>query len=160
MQRIIFVLILAILGSSSSRGQMLASDLMQGNNRVTIPFSFQNGFIIVDLKFNDFMPMSFIFDTGAEHTILFDKQITDILGVQYERQIKVMGSDLSIQMYAQIARNIPFVLPNDLRVERDIIILDNDYLHLSEINGISVDGLLGGEFFKGLDYLSIIYGKR
>lgn len=94
--------------------------------------------------------MSFIFDTGAEHTILFDRQITDIFGIKYDRQIEVLGSDLSIAMHAQIARKIPFILPNDIKVKRDIIVLDEDYLHLSEINGIDIDGLLGGEFFKGL----------
>lgn len=129
---------------------MLASDLMQGKQKVTIPFNYRNGFIVIDLKFNNFMPMSFIFDTGAEHTILFDRQITDIFGIEYDRQIKILGSDLSIVMKAQIARKIPFVLPNDIRVKRDIIVLDEDYLHLSEINGIDIDGLLGGEFFKGL----------
>lgn len=123
---------------------------MQDKKKVTIPFHYRNGFIVIDLKFNNFMPMSFIFDTGAEHTILFDRQITDIFGIKYDRQIKILGSDLSIAMKAQIARNIPFVLPNKINVKRDIIVLDEDYLHLSEINGINVDGLLGGEFFKGL----------
>lgn len=129
---------------------MLANDLMQGKKKVTIPFHYRNGFIVIDLKFNNFMPMSFIFDTGAEHTILFDKQVTDIFGVEYDRQIEILGSDLSIVMHAQIARKIPFVLPNELKVKRDIIVLNEDYLHLSEINGIDIDGLLGGEFFKGL----------
>ena len=148
--RIIFVFLFITLGINASYSQMLANDLLQGKKSVDIPFHYRNGFIVIDLKFNNFMPMSFIFDTGAEHTILFDRQVTDIFGIKYDRQIEVLGSDLSIAMHAQIARKIPFVLPNDIKVKRDIIVLDEDYLHLSEINGIDIDGLLGGEFFKGL----------
>ncbi|MEJ6693622.1 MAG: aspartyl protease family protein [Saprospiraceae bacterium] len=140
------------------QAQMRASDLMQGNERVDIPFTYRNGFIIVEVKFNDFMPMSFIFDTGAEHTLIFDKVTTDILGIPYERQIKVFGSDLSIEMYAQISRSIPFVLPNGLRVKRDIVVLDIDYFNLSTNNGFNIDGLIGGEFFKGL-VVQINYAK-
>lgn len=131
-------------------GQRRANDLMQGKDRVDIPFHFRNGFIVLDLKFSDFVPMSFIFDTGAEHTLIFDKRTTDILNIPYERQIKVLGSDLTVEMFAQISRAIPFVLPNGQRVKRDIVVLDNDYLNLSEINGVNIDGLIGGEFFKGL----------
>ena len=144
------IFLVTIISICSVQGQLLGSDLMQGKDRVDIPFSYRNGFIVLDVKFRDFVPMSFIFDTGAEHTLLFDKQITDLLGIPYERQIKVLGSDLSLEMYAQISRAIPFVLPNGLRVKRDIVVLDNDYLNLSTINGINIDGLIGGEFFKGL----------
>jgi len=91
-----------------------------------------------------------IFDTGAEHTLFFDKTLTDMLNIEYERQIKVVGSDLSIEMFAQIARSISITLPNDITVKRDIVVLEDDYLHFKENNGIKVDGILGGEFFKGL----------
>ena len=131
MQRTLILFLLSTLYLNSIQAQIRASDLMQGNERVDIPFTYRNGFIIVEVKFNDFMPMSFIFDTGAEHTLIFDKVTTDILGIPYERQIKVFGSDLSIEMYAQISRSIPFVLPNGLRVKRDIVVLDIDYFNLS-----------------------------
>lgn len=150
MHRIFIILAIHLTCISIISSQMLASDLMQQKDKVTIPFSYKNGFIVLDVKFNDFMPMSFIFDTGAEHTLIFNKATTDILGIPYDRQIKILGSDLSIEMYAQISRSIPFILPNGTRVKRDIVVLDEDYLNLSTINGINVDGLIGGEFFKGL----------
>ena len=136
--------------STFSIGQLLAEDLIGDNRKVEIPFKINNGFITIDVQFNRFFPLKMIFDTGAEHTLFFDKTLTDMLNIEYERQIKVVGSDLSIEMFAQIARSICITLPNDITVKRDIVVLEDDYLHFKENNGIKVDGILGGEFFKGL----------
>lgn len=150
MLRTIIIILVLQFTAPISHGQLLARDLLGNNYKVEIPFKMDNGFIIITVQFNRFFPLRMIFDTGAEHTILFDKKLTDILNIPYERQIKVMGSDLSLEMFAQISRSIPITLPNDLTVKRDIVVLEDDYLHLNENNGIKVDGIIGGEFFKGL----------
>lgn len=128
----------------------LAIDLLEKNGKSEIPFKYKNGFIIVEIWLQNYVPLNFIVDTGAEHTIIFKKDITNMLNVQYERRISVIGSDLSSEMFARIVRNINIKLSDLPSVQRDVIVLEEDYLHMSEINGVAVDGILGGEFFKGL----------
>jgi len=157
--RTIIAIISLTLAAQSSFGQQLARDLLGDKEEIHLPFKMQNGFIVLDIQFNRFFPLRMIFDTGAEHTILFDKTLTDLLNIPYEREIRVMGSDLSLEMYAQIARNMSFTLSNETVVKRDIIVLNEDYLHLNENHGIDVNGIIGGEFFKGL-VVHINYRKR
>lgn len=159
MLRIITISLIISFAVSITHGQLLASDLLRGSHKVTLPFKKENGFIILDIKFNNYFPLRMIFDTGAEHTILFDKTLTDILNIPYERQIKVMGSDLSQELFAQIARSISITLDDDFTVKRDIVVLEEDYLHFNANNGIRIDGIIGGEFFKGLVVL-INYKKN
>lgn len=146
-----FILLLLFAWSASSYAQKhLALDLLDKKQKQQISYKYKNGFIIVEVLFQNYIPFNFIVDTGAEHTILFKKEITDLLKVPYERQISVLGSDLSAKMYAQIVRNISLKVDDCPSVSRDIVVLEKDYLHMSEINGIDVDGILGGEFFRGL----------
>lgn len=150
---------LILLWSALSYCQFYSGDLLNGKDELTIPFEYKNGFVILSLTFQDYFPMQFIFDTGAENTILFNKEITDILKIPYDRQVKVIGSDLTVEMYAHICRSMRFRINDKTEVTRDIIVLDNDNLYLNNINGIDVNGIVGGEFFKGL-VVEINYNKK
>lgn len=133
------------------QGQHLGVDLLgHGDKKTSIPFQFENGFIIIDVMFNRFLPQRYIVDTGAEHTILFDKEVTDILQIPYERELSILGSDMSMQMSAHICRRIPLGISEKSIVYRDILVLNEDYLHIRQTNGIDVDGIIGGDFFRGL----------
>lgn len=146
---IISILFLCCTIGANSQNH-LAFDLLERHGKSEIPFKYKNGFIIVEIWLQNYVPLNFIVDTGAEHTIIFKKRITDMLNVDYERQISVIGSDLSVEMFAQIIRSISIKVDELESVKRDVVVLEKDYLHMSEINGIAVDGILGGEFFKGL----------
>ncbi len=139
-----------IIQTAALNGQNLGIDLLGSRNSMTIPFDYSQGFILVELKFNGILPLRFIFDTGAEHTILFKKPIADIMGITYERRINLMGADLDQQVYALIARNIPISLYRTRTIARDIIVLEEDFLHMEELTGENIDGILGGRMLRGL----------
>jgi len=125
-------------------------DLLQGNKKVTIPFSYVNNFIILDVKIFGSIPVHLIFDTGAEHVILFKRQYTDLLGVTYDKRIPIMGSDLSSPIYALITRNAMMEVSGLPAKPYDFLILEEDYFNLEEIVGTTIDGLIGGSVFKNL----------
>lgn len=127
-----------------------AVDLLEGKKKVSIPFNFVNNFIILDVKIFGSIPVHLIFDTGAEHVILFKRQYTDLLRVPYDRRIPIMGSDLSRQIYALITRNALLEVTGLQSTPYDLLILEEDYFNLEEIIGTSIDGLIGGGFFKNL----------
>ena len=72
------VLLLIILPSPQLKAQVLGLELLDGKKEIEIDFSYEQGFILLDLKFSNTLPLKFILDTGAEHVILFKKEISDI----------------------------------------------------------------------------------
>ncbi|MDZ4708791.1 MAG: aspartyl protease family protein [Saprospiraceae bacterium] len=127
--------------------------------QVDIPFQFQNNFILIKAVFNKTFPLNFIFDTGAEHTLLFKKEYSDILGLKYDRKIKLIGADQTEEMYALIIRGVPFALSPTVSYSQDILVLEHDFFQLHEITGLYVDGIISSSFFK--TYVTHIdYKKR
>lgn len=116
--------------------------------KVEIPFEYENNFIIVKVLFNDVFPLKFIFDTGAEHTILTQREITDLLQINYERRFTLVGSDLSTELYAYLARGVKFTINNMIATNRSILVLDEDYFRFEEYGGIQVHGIIGADLFR------------
>ncbi len=123
--------------------------MMQNNaKKIMIPFERHDNFIIVKVLFQGFFPLRFIVDTGAEHTILIKKEIAELLQVTYERELKIMGTDLVTEIKAYIARRVRLELTN-LTLDKDILVLDDDYFKFDKFAGLDVQGIIGAEVFKG-----------
>lgn len=140
---------LLFLISINSGAQVLGLELLGDKEKIVIPFQYKHNFILLKVRMSN-LPLNFLFDTGAEHTILFKKDISDILGYNYEDPIQLAGSDLDRIVLAFITRNVSLKLEGTRTVERDIVVLDEDILHLDELTGESIDGIIGSRFFRGL----------
>ncbi len=152
-----WLLLLLFLHSPTS-AQVLGLELLGDKNKMVIPFDYKHNFIVLSVRMSN-LPLNFLFDTGAEHTILFKKEISDILGYSYEEPLELAGSDLDRIVLAYISRNIPLRLTGTNTVDRDIIVLDEDILHMDELTGESIDGIIGSRFFRGLK-IEIDYKKQ
>jgi len=121
-----------------------------GTRHVEIPFEYINNFIILDIGFNGSLPLKFIFDTGAEHTILSKREISDLLQVRYEREFRVKGSDLKTELVAYLARNIQLEILGKkiIASNEDILVLKEDYFRFEEYAGLAVHGILAGHVFS------------
>lgn len=135
---------------ASSYTQRLGLDMLSGKNVTELPFKLQNGFITVKLHFKNTLPLRFIFDTGAEHTILFHKAYADLLQIEYSKRIEIRGSDMSENQFALIARNVSMRLEDQISVLRDVLVLEESLQLFQESLGIDIDGIVGGSFFRGL----------
>lgn len=134
-------------------------DILDGQDKIEVPFSFTHNFIIVEVRLFGMMPMNFIFDTGAENTILFTKQFADFLNVEYDLRIPIVGADLSRKLYALVARSIEFELVGLPTQKKDILVLEENPFNLSEITGVQIHGILGGSFLKN-SVVEIDYRKQ
>lgn len=149
MYRICGVLILAILLSAGiGHGQNMTFDILDGKEKVTIPFSYRHNFIVVDVKLFGVMPLSFIFDTGAENTMLLTREFADFMNVEYDLRIPLLGSDMSQRVYALVARSVDIELTGLSPQKKDILVLEENEINLAEITGVPIHGILGGSFFK------------
>jgi predicted aspartyl protease len=124
--------------------------------QIEIPFERQDNFIVVKVTFQGVFPLRFIIDTGAEHTILTKKEITNILNVHYDHERTIVGTDMKTIIKAYIARQMRLELTN-LTLVKDILVLDDDYFKLDQFSGLEIHGIIGAEAFKGyvlkIDYV-------
>ena len=131
----------------------------KGAKKIEIPFERQDNFIILKVLFEGLFPLRFILDTGAEHTILTKKEITNLLRVTYDREITIMGTDMKTEIKAYIARKLRMELTN-LTLVKDILVLNEDYFKFDEFAGLDIQGIIGAEAFKGhvikVDYIKQI----
>lgn len=131
-----------------------------GRKTVEIPFEYTNNFIILSLNFGGYLPLKFIFDTGAEHTILTKRELSDLLRVQYEREFRVAGSDLKTVLVAYLARHLRFDIPEKVYApNEDILVLQEDYFRFEEYAGVNVHGILSANAFSRY-VIKINYDRR
>lgn len=143
----------------SLQSQMIGLDLLGGKNEIEVPFTLKQGFIVVNIKLDNKLPLDFILDTGAEHSVLFHRAYTDLLGMPYSKRIQIRGSDLDLPQYALISRNAVINIASKAIVKRDLLVLEENLQLFQESLGFPIDGILGGSFYRGL-VLNIDYKKR
>lgn len=155
---VLFLLFLTIGGTL--RGQQELISISRTNGRVEIPFEYVNNFIIVNVVFNRIFPLKFIFDTGAENTILTRKEITDLLAINYQRKITVFGSDLQTELTAYVAPGISLSFGEQLRIaSQAVLVMEEDYFSFEEYAGVEVHGILGADILRRF-VIHIDYRRR
>lgn len=118
--------------------------------KTEIPFKYIAGYMLLEVKVEGILPLIFIFDTGAEHTIIFEKQITDLIGFKYDKKVNLRGSDVNSTVSAFISRNIDLQIESTVKVKRDVVVLEENFLNLKELTGTQIDGIIGGSYFRNL----------
>ncbi len=159
MPKTIILLLFAFLSYFSLVGQTVGLEMKAGVDRIDIPFDYKNDFIIVDLIFNKVLPLKFIFDTGAEYTILNKREITDLFNVSYEKEFKILGADMSTELIAYLARGVKLDLNKLHGSNQDILILAEDYFRIEDYTGVEIHGIIGANFFKRY-VIKIDYRRR
>ncbi len=127
--------------------------------KIEIPFRFQNNLILVDVLFNKTFPLTFIFDTGSENTILLKKTYAELMNVKYLREYKVYGADLQKELLVHLANGIDLDLSKISATNSPILILDEDYFRFEKYTGLKIHGILGMDLFK-LVVMQINYKKQ
>ena len=136
-----------------------AQQLVDIKKSVDIPFEYVNNFIILNVIFNKKLPLKFIFDTGAEYTILTKSNYASISGIHLEREFKILGADLTTEITAYLARNVSIQASKLFVPAADILVFKDDYFQFEELTGVEVDGIIGANIFSKF-VLSINYKKK
>ena len=92
-----FAVLIFFLGVASGISQELPTpklgfQMTEGYKRISVPFSLHNNLVVIKVKLNDALPLSFILDTGVRTSILTDKTFTDLLNVNYSRKFVIPGA--------------------------------------------------------------------
>lgn len=116
----------------------------------SVRFSFQNvqNFIVLDAKLEGVLPSRFIFDTGSEYTVILKRELAYLLNMDYFKSIPLYGSDLTSVVYAFISRNALLNLDDKLLIRSNVLVLEEDFVHLDEVLGMNIDGIIGANIFN------------
>lgn len=153
------VCVMALFASGSSLAQA-GFYLPEGRKQMDIPFEYINNFIVLNLTFNEILPLRFILDTGAEHTILTKREMSDLLRLKYEHQFKVAGTDLSTELIAYLVRQVRFDVPMKMAAPmEDILVLEEDYFRFEEYAGVDAHGILAATSLSKF-YIRINYDRH
>lgn len=117
-------------------------------NTVTIPFHYENNFMVVEVRLDKYLGANFIIDTGAQYTLITKKRLTEFLQFFYLRQFKVMGADQKREIVAHLVAGIDMDI-GKLSVDNNaMLILDEDYFLFEELTGREIHGIIGGELLR------------
>ena len=155
----ILVLFLISHFGNIATAQSFGFRLKNEKDVIEIPFEVHNGFLVVTVHLNKSFPLYFIFDTGAEHTILCKPIYAQILGIQPSRSIRLIGADLNEHLVAHVATNTRIQVGNAIAPNQDILILSDDYFKLDEYVGREIQGIIGADLFRNY-VLKIDYSKN
>ncbi len=117
-------------------------------DKIEIPFTYVNGLLVIKVHYNASLYLWFVFDTGAENTILVHKEIAAVLDLKYLRQFRILGADLSTELiaYLTIQNQLEF---GELKIiNHPVLVLDDDYFNFKEKIGLDIHGILGADIFK------------
>lgn len=100
------------------------------------------------MQVNGSPPLKFIFDTGSEHSLFFERGLADLLKIKISRTIQIYGSDLSRPIDAFVGRDVNFEAMNKMAMKADIIVLDENIFQFTEYLGTRISGIIGNSLFR------------
>ncbi|MFK7774916.1 MAG: aspartyl protease family protein [Saprospiraceae bacterium] len=153
------LLIYFIFSSIYTDAQSFGFQIENEKDIIEIPFEIHNNFMVVQVFLNNSLPLKFIFDTGAEHTILSKNIFAGILGLTYDRPIRLIGADLNQELVAHVSNNVHIKIGDAIAPSQDILILSDDYFKLDEYVGLEIHGIVGADLFRNL-VLKIDYKRN
>jgi hypothetical protein len=139
--------LLVVFCSGSLFGQRPDLKILGKYKRIELPFVIENDFMVISILLDNVLPLRFIIDTGAENTILLEKEITDMLNITYRRTFQVRGADVENSLTAYLATGIDLRIADRLLARnRSMLVLEENYFDFERITGTSIQGILGADF--------------
>jgi hypothetical protein len=142
-----FAIILGVYFESVAQNN-LGFKLPENINRVNIPFESYNNLVVIPVILNGILPLKFVLDTGVRTTILTEKAFSDILNLDYDKHLVISGVGGKKLVDAYITNGVSLELPGMKGEGHTMLVLEKDYIELSNYLGTQVHGVLGYEIFS------------
>ncbi len=126
--------------------------------KISIPFKISNNLIIIPVKIND-VPLNFLLDTGVENTILFSLEETDSVEFNNIEKIKIRGLGTGNSIDALHSKNNKLQIKEYVDDSHQVFIVLDRNINFSAQLGVTVNGIIGYEFFKN-NFVEINYTAK
>ncbi len=122
---------------------------LDGKRKVTrIPFEFHSNLIIVPVQINGSDTLHFILDTGVSTTLITDPKALSTQNLNLTRSVVLAGAGEGENVTAHVALDNTLSMNRMKANHQNMLVLDEDFLHLSEYVGVPVHGIFGYEVFN------------
>lgn len=122
---------------------------IMGNKKIAvIPFEKHSNLIVIPIWFNQGEVLNFLVDTGARYTILARRHYIPTARITMDKQVRLLGADMSMEMIAYLVPQISMRISNVSFKNQTILVLKEDYLHLENLLGTPIHGIIGSDLFK------------
>lgn len=151
MKKIILILLVSysFLIQQAAAQIQLGFTMPSGKNKVVIPFEKRNNLIVIPVIINNSIKLKFILDTGVEVSILTEITFAKLLGIEFIRDFYISGHGMQDSVRVFLGQKVNFKLPGGVEGHNlNILVLEEDYLKLSEKMGEEVYGIIGYDIFK------------
>jgi hypothetical protein len=144
------LLVFCVITSHFTRAQtQLGFTMPPGKIQIEIPFEEYNNLIVIPVFINNFLKLKFVLDTGVETPILTEEAFARMLGIEYLREILISGPGIKDSVKAYVGQKVNFLLPGGVVGHNlNLLVLEDDYLNLSERMGTEIYGIFGYDLFK------------
>lgn len=124
-----------------------------------VPFELSGSYVVIRARINDSKPLSFIFDTGVRNTILTHLDSTDQVSLTSGRNIPVIGLGSGLEVMGIVSEQNTLSVGKIKFDNRVVMVLEEDVLRLSELNGRVINGLIGADLLQGY-VVEVNYSRR
>ncbi len=120
----------------------------RGVRRMEIPFKRYNNLVVIPVTINNLITLNFILDTGVQNTILTNRLYGDILGLEYDREVIILGPGENDSIRVLVVDNIDMSIAKIKGKNTPLVVLEKDFLKLGNNLGADVHGIIGYDLFK------------
>ncbi|TLV00010.1 aspartyl protease family protein [Dyadobacter luticola] len=122
--------------------------LEKNHKSARIPFELHSNLILIYVKINDTDSLRFILDTGVSSIIVTDPYILKPDKLRLTRKVNLTGAGEGKSISAHVAIDNRFAMGRLRANHQNIVVLEDDFLRLSEYVGVPVHGIFGYEVFN------------
>lgn len=153
------LLCLQLLPFNPVSGQFLGFKMRTGAKVIEFPFERYNNLVVIPVTLNGKVTVRFILDSGVQNCILTEPLVATLLNLSYDRTITFSAPGKQDSILAHVAKNVNVRLPGIEGQGISMLVLDQDYLNLSNQLGTEVFGIIGYELFSRF-VIEINYDKK
>jgi predicted aspartyl protease len=122
-------------------------------------FDLYSNLIVVKLKIDNSDTLNFILDTGVSSLIITDPSLAKKLNLEFSRKVKINGAGDQNSITANVSVGHNIDLGYIKAKKQNLVVLEDDILHLSEYMGIPIHGIFGHDLFSRF-VVSIDFGSK
>ena len=129
---------------------------LDGKKKVKLPFVILDHQIVIKAQINGSEPLNFIFDTGVQDILLFDKYLLPKLGLEIEREHIITGIGNEGNLKAYITSPGTLEIKKIKNHHQRCIVMDTMFFDPTRRLGARIDGIIGSilltNFIVKVDY--------
>jgi len=133
--------------------------LEKNHKTAHIPFELHSNLILMYVRINDTDSLRFILDTGVSSIIVTDPTILKPDKLRLTRKVNLTGAGEGKSISAHVAIDNQFAMGRLRANHQNIVVLEEDFLKLSEYVGVPVHGIFGYEVFNNF-VVTIDFAKK